>query len=323
MVRTLGLGVLISGIVAGVASPAFAAEPAAGSDADDPLAGSAPAADDPAGDPTAADASAGTDDVLGTTDDTADDGYADDSADDSYADDTADEPDASVSASASTNGGTIVAADGEAGEGGTGLIDPFKRRFSLGVIRTIAGLNGLNARFFVSDKFAIGLNLGVALAAYKDDPEDPADCPGEDCNLQNTRTVARLGSSIEALYYAKLGREAGQLPFRADFALGGRFGVIGLVNASDIADNLDDPTEIHIEIPLIINLMFGNHFALAPEFGMDFLIIPGSREDGDSNPGFAGNPTLVSADATSGPAFGWQITPGVGLFAGASMHYIF
>lgn len=315
MVRTLGLSVMLTGLLAGVATPAWAAEPVA----DDPLGGDAPVADDPAGDPTA-DAGA-SDDILGGADDTAtDDSYADDS----YADDTADEPDDSggVSASASTDGGAIVAADGD-GEGGTGLIDPFKRRFGLGVTRTISGLNGINARYFVADQFSIGLNIGVALATYKDDPEDPADCPGEDCNLQNTRTVARIGSSIEALYYVKLGREAGQLPFRADFGLGGRFGVIGLVNASDVADNLDDATEIHIEIPLIINLMFGNHFVLAPEFGMDFLIIPGSREDGDDNPGFAGNPALVSPDATSGPAFGWQLTPGVGLFAGATMLYIF
>lgn len=201
--------------------------------------------------------------------------------------------------------------------GASGSITPFDGRLGVGAIRTIAGLNGVNIRYFITDQFMIGTSLGVALFAYKENEPGSTDvCPGMECNLENNRTIAFVAANIEALYFLHLGREAGALPFRADFGLGGRFGVMTLSNDTDINNNLDDPTELHVEIPLVFQLMFGNNFALSPEMGMDFRIVPGSREEGDSNPGITQNPS-------PGPGFGWDLTPGIGLFAGVSMHYYF
>ncbi len=214
-----------------------------------------------------------------------------------------------------------VSSSGSTGDGGGG-IDGFDGRFGVGAIRTIAGINGINARYFLTDQLALGASAGVALFSYgEDDPEstDPP-CPEDGCELEETRTVAALGFNIEALYFLRIGREAGQLPFRADFGVGGRFGVITSANAADIEDNLDDPTELHIEIPFIFQLMFGNNFALSPELGVDFRITPGSREEGDVNPGARDESSLGAVD---GPGFGFDITPGIGLFGGASMHYYF
>jgi hypothetical protein len=203
-------------------------------------------------------------------------------------------------------------------------IESFDGRLGVGAIRTIAGLNGINIRYFVTDKFAIGGSAGVALFTYgENDPDstDPA-CPDPMCNLEENRTIAFMAFNVEGLYFLRLGREAGQLPFRADFGIGGRFGVMTSANSTDVEDNLDDATELHIEIPLVFQLMFGNNFALSPELGMDFRIIPGSREDGDTNGGIYGS-TLTGFGASEGPGFGWDLTPGVGLFGGASMHYYF
>lgn len=207
---------------------------------------------------------------------------------------------------------------------GGGGIEPFRGRVGVGAIRTIAGLNGINVRYFVTDNFSIGGSAGVALFTYREnDPEstDPP-CPDADCELEDTRTIAFMAFNLEGLYFVKLGSEAGRLPFRADFGVGGRFGVMTSANAADIEDNLDDPTELHVEIPIVFQLMFGNNFALSPELGMDFRIIPGSRADGDSNGGVYGS-TLGAYGAVDGPGFGWDLTPGVGLFGGASMHYYF
>jgi len=204
----------------------------------------------------------------------------------------------------------------------SGGIDGFEGRLGVGAIRTLAGLNGINVRYFVTDKLAIGGSAGVALFTYReDDPEstDPA-CPDPACRLEETRTVAVMAFNLEALYFLRIGREAGALPFRADFGLGGRFGVMTSANATDVEDNLDDLTEFHVEVPLVFQLMFGNNFALSPELGMDFRIVPGSREEGDSNTGFGGNGIGFGTD---GPGFGWSLTSGIGLFGGASMHYWF
>ena len=242
---------------------------------------------------------------------------------DQYASEDSGSTTGSLSASTETDDelAPIAAGSVDRGEG----IDPFDGRLAVGAIRTIAGLNGINLRYFVSDNFAIGGSAGVALFSYKEnDPQssDPA-CPDAACSLEDTRTVAFMAFNIEGLYFLHLGREAGALPFRADFGFGGRFGVMTSANASDVNNNLDDPTELHVEIPIVFQLMFGNNFALSPELGMDFRIVPGSREDGDSNPGVNGTGGLGGFGADSGPGFGWDLTPGVGLFGGASMHYYF
>lgn len=239
---------------------------------------------------------------------------------------------------ATTTEGTEVAAaqvEGEASvstEGisasGSATTDGLRGTFGVGAIRTIGGLTGINARYFVLDRLSVGLNLGLATFTFaENDPASTDVCPGADCRFEDQRTVATWGMGLEGLYFFKLGDPAGQLPFHADFGLGGRFTYLQQINTADVEDNLDDPTEFDIEIPMVVQLRFGKHFVLSPEFGVRFIIVPGKREDGDINPG-SGYPdtTAGSFDPNaplSGPGFGFNITNGVGLFGGASMHYYF
>jgi hypothetical protein len=206
-------------------------------------------------------------------------------------------------------------------------------RFSLGAARTLAGLNGINARFYISDHFHLGLNIGVATFSYRE-PDligDPIDCSTDQTNgacTKTMRTLAYIGSSLEGIYWI-LGKPAGNLPFQADFGLGGRVGFQHLVNGTDIAVNLDDPLQFTLEVPLILMLNFGENFSIAPEFGAVFRWNPGTRlanntvmppELGDSNPGFDGPASRIP---TTGPGFGFEITDGIGLFGGASILYAF
>lgn len=211
----------------------------------------------------------------------------------------------------------------------SGSGDSLRGTFGLGATRTISGLTAINARYFILDKLSLGLNVGIGTFTYREnDPDSTDPCPGPDCELENTRTAAALGLGFEALYFLHMGNPAGALPFRADFGVGGRFTYFQRVNTTDIPDNHDDATEFDIEIPAVVQLRFGDHFVLSPEFGVNFVIVPGSRADpGDVNPG-TGKPdtTIVPGDPggpLSGPGFGFQITNGIGLFGGASMHYYF
>lgn len=218
----------------------------------------------------------------------------------------------------------------ESGFAGSGSASDGSLRgtFGVGAIRTISGLTGINARYFVLDRLSVGLNVGLGTYTYREnDPASTDVCPGPDCRFENTRTIATLGMGLEGLYFIKLGNPAGQLPFRADFGLGGRFTVFQGINDADVPDNHDDPTEFDIEIPMVVQLRFGDHFTLSPEFGLNFIIVPGSREDGDVNPG-TGKPDFAIGAGTgggpySGPGFGFQITNGIGVFGGASLHYYF
>jgi hypothetical protein len=265
-------------------------------------------------DTSTADASVGVSaDADAGLDDTSSDSSADWGAD--VEPEPASEPEPAPAAVASTTTAAAAAAQPSGNQ-----ISPFKHRVGLGVIRTIAGVNGINVRYFATDKFMIGGSVGVAVFTYREnDPTSVDVCPGPNCELENIRSTAAIAGNFEALYFAALGRENGHLPFRADFGLGGRFGVMSIVNTTDIENNLDDPLEFHVEVPLILQLMFGNNFALSPEFGVDFRFVPGSRADGDSNPGLRAPPD----GGVAGPGFGFDITPGIGLFAGASMHYYF
>lgn len=223
-------------------------------------------------------------------------------------------------ASVSTESGFSGSASGSGG----GL----QGTFGVGAIRTLGGLTGINARYFVLDRLSVGVNVGVGTWTYREnEPATPDPCPGPQCELENTRTIATLGLGVEALYFLKLGNPAGQLPFRADFGLGGRFTYLQGINATDVPDNHDDPTEFDIEIPMVVQLRFGDHFTLSPEFGVNFIIVPGERSLGDVNPGtlkpdFVIGPNLAGGPF-SGPGFGFQITNGIGLFGGASLHYYF
>jgi hypothetical protein len=216
----------------------------------------------------------------------------------------------------------------EAGFSAAGSGDGMRGTFGLGAIRTLGGLTGINARYFVLDRLALGLNVGVGTWTYhENDPASTDMCPGPACDLEENRTVATLGLGIEGIYFVKLGNPAGPLPFRADFGVGGRFTYLQGINAVDVPNNLDDPTELDIEIPMVVQLRFGDHFTLSPEFGLNFIIVPGSRADGDANPG-SGKPDFVLGAGLpggpfSGPGFGFQITNGIGVFGGASLHYYF
>jgi len=220
--------------------------------------------------------------------------------------------------SASTESGISASAEG------SGL----RGTFGVGAVRTLSGLTGINARYFVLEQLSVGLNFGLGTFSFaENDPASTDVCPGPDCRFENRRTIASYGLGVEALYFLRMGNPAGQLPFRADFGVGGRFTYFQGINTADVEDNLDDPTEFDIEIPLIIQMRFGDHFVLSPEFGLNFIIVPGSREDGDINPGTL-KPALPLSPADrvgpgAGPGFGVQITNGVGLFGGASMHYYF
>lgn len=226
------------------------------------------------------------------------------------------EGEASVSTESGFSGSTSGSGDG------------LKGTFGLGAIRTLGGLTGINARYFVMDRLSVGLNVGVGTWTYHENRPGTTDmCPGPDCDFEDTRTVATLGLGLEALYFVKLGNPAGTLPFRADFGVGGRFTYFQGINATDVQDNHDDPTEFDIEIPMVVQLRFGDHFTLSPEFGLNFIVVPGERAAGDVNPGTF-KPDLVLAPNLaggpySGPGFGFQITNGVGVFGGASLHYYF
>jgi hypothetical protein len=201
-----------------------------------------------------------------------------------------------------------------------------KGKFGVGPIRTIAGVAGINARYFIVDRFSLGLNFGFATWTYREpDPDDPM---MEDYRRRN---VAALGGNIEALFWARLGQPGGDLPFRADFGLGGRFGFIHAVNASDVP-KLDDALELHLEIPLMIQLMIGENFAIIPEFGAAFRLVPGDREpnsdgEADSNPGLT--PPAAGAGSlpggTPGPGFSFQMgnNGNFGLFLGGGIEYYF
>lgn len=221
-------------------------------------------------------------------------------------------------ASVSTEGGFSGSSTGEGLQG----------TFGLGAIRTLGGLTGINARYFVLDRLAVGVNVGVGTWTFHQNRPGTMDaCPGPACELEDTRTIATLGLGLEGIYFVKLGNPAGQLPFKADFGVGGRFTYLQGINATDVPDNHDDPTEFDIEIPMVVQLRFGDHFTLSPEFGLNFIIVPGDRARGDANPGtrkpdLVIGPTLAGGPY-AGPGFGFQITNGIGVFGGASLHYYF
>jgi hypothetical protein len=210
-------------------------------------------------------------------------------------------------------------------------------RISLGAMRTIAGLTGVTVRYFINDHFHVGLNLGVATFSYRypDILGDPIDCstnPRAAACTKKVRTVAYIGSSLEFIYWI-LGKPAGNLPFQANFGLGGRLGFQHYVNSTDIPNDLDDPLQFTAEIPLMLQLNLGENFAIVPEFGAVFRWNPGTRLPGepaamppeppDTNPGFPASDRLEEPGQTRGPGFGFELTDGIGLFGGVSLLYTF
>ncbi|MFO7566645.1 MAG: hypothetical protein R6X02_28640 [Enhygromyxa sp.] len=210
-------------------------------------------------------------------------------------------------------------------------------RLSLGAVRTMAGLTGMTVRYYINDNLHIGVNLGAATFSYRypDLVNDAVDCtpdPSSPACTKRTRTVAYIGSSLEVIYWVQ-GKPAGNLPFQADFGVGGRLGFQHLVNSTDIPNDLDDPLQFTAEIPLMLQLNIGENFAIVPEFGAVFRWNPGTRiggdpaamppEPGDSNPGFEDPNGRIPPAEVSGPGFGFEITDHIGLFGGASLVYTF
>lgn len=225
-------------------------------------------------------------------------------------------------------GEATLSTSGKIGHGG---------RLSLGAMRTIAGLNGITFRYYIIDNFHIGVNLGVATFSYRypDLINDAVDCgtnPAAEACTKRTRTIAYIGSSLEFIYWV-LGKPAGNLPFQADFGVGGRLGFQHSVNSTDIGNNLDDPLQLTFEIPLMLQLNIGENFAIVPEFGAAFRWNPGTRLPGDpaavppeppdSNPGFVDPNGRLPPGEVSGPGFGFEISDHIGLFGGASLLYTF
>lgn len=204
-------------------------------------------------------------------------------------------------------------------------------RLGIGAARTLAGINGINIRYFIVDSFHIGVNLGAATFSYRypDPTNDPADCADQTdpACVKKVRTVAYIGASLEGIYWVQ-GKPAGAMPVRADFGVGGRLGFQHIVNSTDIPNNLDDPLQLTAEIPLMLAVNIGQNFSIIPEFGVVFRWNPGTRlvntdGDFDSNPGFNDpNGRLPPGEAT-GPGFGWELGDHVGLFGGASLMYTF
>lgn len=210
-------------------------------------------------------------------------------------------------------------------------------RLSLGAARTLAGLTGITVRYYINDHFHIGANLGVATFSYRypDLADDAVDCatdPSAPACTKKTRTVAYIGTSLEFIYWV-LGKPAGNLPFQADFGVGGRLGFQHEVNSNDVGNNLDDPLQLTAEIPLMLQLNIGENFAIVPEFGAVFRWNPGTRipgdpaavppEPADSNPGFNDPNGRLPPGEMQGPGFGFEISDHIGLFGGASLLYTF
>ncbi len=210
-------------------------------------------------------------------------------------------------------------------------------RLSIGAARTMAGLNGINVRYYINDNIHVGVNLGVATFSYRnpDLANDAVDCGTNQLDpacTKQTRTIAYIGSSLEFIYWV-LGKPAGNGLFQADFGVGGRLGFQHLVNSTDIPNNLDDPLQFTAEIPLMLQLNIGENFAIVPEFGAVFRWNPGTRlsgdigadppENPDSNPGFQDPNGQLPPGEVSGPGFGFELGDHVGLFGGASLVYTF
>ena len=162
---------------------------------------------------------------------------------------------------AATEGTIVTTSSGKIAHGG---------RLSVGAMRTMAGLTGMTVRYYIIDNFHIGVNLGVSTFSYRypDLVNDAVDCtpdPSVPACTKRTRTVAYIGSSLEFIYWV-LGKPAGNLPFQADFGVGGRLGFQHSVTATDIPNDLDDPLQFTAEIPLMLQLNIGENFAIVPEF---------------------------------------------------------
>lgn len=184
-----------------------------------------------------------------------------------------------------------------------------RMRFGLGGQRTLSGYSQIRARFFPITNLHVGLGFGVVIL----DPEGDAD----------PMVLGTVSPEVMGWYVTDT-----EGIVSANFGGGLRFGAVFGENGIDDADegDRDDPLEFDIELPITAEVFLGNHFSIAPEFGVVFRIIPGSNEDGDVNPGAgcaSGTSPLVCGTGASLPSFGFELGQNTGLFGGGSMNFFF
>ena len=216
---------------------------------------------------------------------------------------------ASAKASTSTEPSTATAS--KKGE-------PMKKRVGFGAMRTLAGLNALLVRGYVTNRLTLGAVLGAATFSHRDVDEN-----GE---FGRIRTVGAVGFGPELFFWPYQGDRGQQV--HADFGIGARvtsyLGFFGRL-PNERGDTLDFPVEIDVEIPVALQLFIGQRVAVLPEFGVAFRIIPGSREPDqngatDSNPGRGVGSRRGTSD---GPGLGFELGDHTGLFMGIGFAYYF
>lgn len=222
--------------------------------------------------------------------------------------------DGKAKASVSTSG---AAASGSASSGGKKGA-PMKGRFGFGAMRTVSGLNGLFGRYYVANRFTIGLDAGFATFSHRETDDN-----GE---FSRTRTVGAFAIGPELFFWPVQGDRSHQV--HADFGVGARMltyvGFLGL-NEEEQSNTLDTPVEIDIEIPAAVQVFIGSRVSINPEFGVAVRIIPGSREpdgngDFDMNPGTGIGQRLGT---TNGPGLGFEVGNHAGFFMGIGVGYYF
>lgn len=220
-----------------------------------------------------------------------------------------------ASASVSTSGAT-ASGGGTAAGGGKGAA--MKGRFGFGAMRTVSGLNGLFGRYYLGNRFTLGLTAGFATFSHRETDDN-----GE---FGRTRTVGAFAVGPEVLFWPVQGDRSQQV--HADFGVGVRaltyVGFLGL-SEEEQSNTLDTPVEIDVEIPVALQLFIGRRVSINPEFGFAVRIIPGSREpdqngDFDMNPGTGIGQRLGT---TSGPGLGFELGNHAGFFMGIGVGYYF
>lgn len=195
---------------------------------------------------------------------------------------------------------------------------PMKGRFGVGALRTISGLNALYGRYYLANRFTVGLTAGFATFSHRE-----TDDTGE---FGRTRTVGAVAVGPEAFFWPVQGPRSQQV--HADFGIGARavtyIGFLGIPR-EERSNTLDTPVEIDVEIPAKIQLFIGRRVSINPEFGLALRIIPGSREadqngDSDLNPGTGAGSRLGTED---GPGFGFEVGNHAGFFMGIGVGYYF
>ncbi|TPV92664.1 MAG: hypothetical protein B7733_24350 [Myxococcales bacterium FL481] len=207
-------------------------------------------------------------------------------------------------------------ADGAAG------VAPMRHRLGIGALRTVSGLNGLTARFYLARRLSLGAVGGLALFTHGE--------TGDDGEFNERRTVGLAGAGLDAFFWPVQGDRRNQI--YVDVGLGLRTMMYvgfdrfsGEEDEDDEDNTIDRPLEIDVEIPVATQVFIGPNVAFLPEFGVVMRIIPGSREadqqgNVDENPGTGIGEALGT---TNGPGFGIEFGTHAGMFIGLGVIYYF